>query len=101
MNTLFQDFQCLADLISYGIYRQSQFISNLLILETVTLAHYKNLSTLLREAVDCSPKTRLCLRTLLSIVIIYDSVSVVWLEGFGRYAFLAQMVKTAVAHHHI
>ena len=101
MDTFLQDFQSLTDLISDSVYCKSQFFSYFLVLEAIALAQDEYLTTLFWKTVNCGPKTGLGLRTLLSVVIVNDSVGVVWFEGFGRDTFLAEIVKTAVAHHHI
>ena len=101
MDAFLQDFQGLADLIPYRIDGQIQFLSNLLLLESIAFAQDEYLTTLFRKAVDGSPETGLGLRAFLSVVIVDDSIGVVWFEGFGRDSFLAKMVKTTVSDHHI
>ena len=101
MDSLLQDFQGLADLVPYRIDGQIQLLGDLLVFESVTLAHDEDLSAFFRERVNSCPKSCLGLRTLLRIVIVDDSVGVVWLEGFCRNAFLTKMVQTTVSHHHI
>ena len=101
MNTLLQDFQGLADLVPYRIDGQIQLLGDLLVFESVTFAEDKDLTAFFRKTVDCRSHTSFGLRSLLRIIIVDDSVGVVWLEGFSRNAFLTKMVQTTVSHHHI
>ena len=101
MNTLLQDFQGLADLVPYRIDGQIQFFGYLFIFESVTLTHNEDLAAFFGKRVNRRPKLRFGLRAFLCIVIVDDSVGVVWLEGFGWDAFLTKMVQTTVSHHHI
>ena len=101
MGTFLQDFQGLADLVPYRIDGQIQLLGDLLVFESVTFAEDKDLTAFFGQAVDCRPHTSFGLCPLLSVVIVYDSIGVVWLEGFSRNAFLTKMVQTTVSHHHI
>ena len=101
MDTFFQDFQGLADLVPYRIDGQIQLLGDLLVFESVTFAEDKDLTAFFRKTIDCRPHTSFSLCPLLSVVIVDDSVGVVWLEGFCRDAFLTKMVQSMVSHHHI
>ena len=61
MNTLLQDFQGLADLVPYRIDGQIQFLSYLLILESVALAEDEYLAAFFRKRVYRSPELGLSL----------------------------------------
>ena len=61
MDALLQDFQGLADLVPYRIDGQIQFLSNLLIFESVTLAHDEDLSAFFGKGVYRSPELGLSL----------------------------------------
>ena len=80
MNTLLQDFQSLADLVPYRIDGQIQFLGDLLVFESVTLAHDEDLAAFFRERVNRCPKSCLGLRTLLRVIIVDDSVGIAWFE---------------------
>ena len=58
-NAILYELQSLADLIADRVYRQSQFVCDLFILETVTLAENEYLTAFLRQAVYSSPQTGL------------------------------------------
>ena len=101
MDSFLKDFQGLADLVPYRIDGQIQLLGDLLVFESVTLAHDEYLAAFFGQAVYCRPHTSFGLCPLLSVVIVNASVGVVWLEGFCRDAFLTEMVQATVAHHHI
>ena len=61
MDTFLQDFQGLADLVPYRIDGQIQFFGNLLIIQSVTLAHDEYLTAFFGKGVYRSPELGLSL----------------------------------------
>ena len=60
MNAFFQDFQGLADLVSYRIDGQSQFFGNLLILQSVTFAEDEDLAAFFGKRVNRGSVAKVC-----------------------------------------